>query len=79
MKERERVIEAVLVKLLKHSHSTGNNRISLENLVKGVREYQHLKNFDISESTIKQRLEELIARGYCERNDKDRKLYHYVA
>ena len=69
----------MLVKILKTSHSTGNNRTSLEELIKGVREYNYLRNFDISEGVIKQKIEEIIARGYCERNEKDRKIYHYIA
>jgi uncharacterized protein YaaN involved in tellurite resistance len=79
MKEREKIVEAVLVKLLKHSHSMGNNKMTLEQLVKGVREYDHLKNLEISLAMIKQRIEEIIIRGYCERDANDRKVFHYIA
>ena len=79
VKEREKLIEAVLVKLLKHSHSIGENRITFQELYKGIQEHQHLKNFKFSEGTVKQRLEELIAREYCIRNEKDKKVYHYIA
>lgn len=56
-KEREKVVEAVLVKLLKHSHSTGSNHLTFKELYKGIREHQHLRNFEFSEAVIKQRLE----------------------
>jgi len=79
LKEREKVVEAVIVKLLKHSHSTGGNMMTYEGIVKGVRDYEHLKNFDISEGIIKLRIEEVIARGYCERDEDDRKIFRYIA
>ena len=48
IKEREKLIEAVLVKLLKHSHSIGENRITFQESYKGIQEHQHLKNFKFS-------------------------------
>ena len=79
MKEREKVVEAVLVKLLKHSHSTGANKMTLQQLYKGITEHPHLRNFNFSEGVVKQRLEDLIARGFCERDSADRKIYRYLA
>ena len=57
----------------------GTNSITFNELYKGIQEHQHLKNFKFSESVVKQRLEELIAREYCVRDEKDRKVYHYIA
>jgi protein involved in sex pheromone biosynthesis len=53
--------------------------MTLEQLVKGVREYDHLKNLEISVAMIKQRIEEIIIRGYCERDATDRKVFRYIA
>ena len=53
--------------------------MSFQQLYKGICEDQYLKRFTFSEAVVKQRLEELIARGYCERDENDRKVYHYVA
>jgi hypothetical protein len=73
------LIEAVLVKLLKHSHSTSNNSVTFSELFKGIREHAFLGNFNFSEAVVKQRLEELISKSYCVRDDVDRRIYHYIA
>lgn len=67
------------MKLLKHSHSTGNNSITFAELYRGIREHSYLGNFNFSEAVVKKRLEELISKEYCERDEEDRRIYRYIA
>ena len=72
-------MDAVLVKLLKHAHATGNNRITFAELYEGVTSHHFLSNFNFSQGMVKKRLEHLISKEYCLRDDQDRKVYHYIA
>jgi hypothetical protein len=62
MKDREKLIEAILVKVLKHAHATKDNSVSFSELYQAIKEHPVLGGFNFSEGTVKQKLEELIAR-----------------
>ena len=62
MKEREKLIDAMLVKLLKHAHATSGNKISFQELYEGVCSHNFLKSLNISQNIVKQRLEYLIVK-----------------
>lgn len=53
MKEREKLIEAALVKVMKHTHSSGGNSITFLELYKAIQTHNYLKTFEFSESTVK--------------------------
>lgn len=79
IKEREKLIDAMLVKLLKHANSTKGNCITFVELFEGIKSNSFLANLDIPQSVVKQRLEYLIVKEFCKRNEDDRRIYHYIA
>jgi hypothetical protein len=79
LKDREKLVDALLVKLLKHSHSTGSNSLTFGELYEGVKANPYLLSFNFSQTAVKERIEQLIARGYCARDSQDRRVYHYIA
>lgn len=79
LKDREKLIDAILVKLLKHAHATGNNSITFSELYEGITSHAFLGSFNFSQGVVKKRLEHLISKEYCERDEEDRKVYHYIA
>jgi len=56
IKDREKLIDALLVKMLKHAHSTGNKSITFSELYNGIITHHFLKNFNFSQTVIKERL-----------------------
>lgn len=79
IKDREKLVDALLVKFLKHAHSTGNNRITFLELYEGVRNNPYLSNFNFTQTAVKERLEQLVSKEYCRRDEDDRRVYHYIA
>lgn len=79
LKDREKLVDALLVKLLKHSHSTGSNSITFAELYEGIKTNVYLVNFNFTQTAVKERIEQLITRGYCIRDLEDRRVYHYIA
>ena len=79
LKEREKLIDAMLVKLLKHAHSTTGNSISFKELYEGVCSNNFLKSLNLSQNTVKLHLEYLIVKEFCMRDEDDRRIYHYMA
>jgi hypothetical protein len=56
IKDREKLIDALLVKMLKHAHSSGNKAITFTELYNGIVTNSFLKNFNFSQTIIKERL-----------------------
>lgn len=56
LKDREKLVDALLVKLLKHSHSTGSNSITFTDLYEGIKANPYLVNFNFSQTSVKERI-----------------------
>jgi hypothetical protein len=53
LKDREKLVDALLVKFMKHAHSTGNNRITFMELYEGIRSNPYLSNFNFTQTAVK--------------------------
>lgn len=53
VKDRERLIDALLVKVLKHAHSIGSNRVTFAELYMAINTNPYLSNFNFSQTVVK--------------------------
>ena len=71
--ERRHAMEACIVRIMKARKILDHNDLIIEATE------QLLKTFKPTPGMLKRRIEDLISRDYLERDDKDRKMYRYLA
>ena len=75
--ERRFKVEAGVVKSLKHAHHHNMN-INFQQLYKDCQEGK-LKELRVNEKFLKEVVEELINKKYCERVEGERSVFRYIA
>jgi hypothetical protein len=75
--ERKYKVECITVKTLKHAHHHNMN-CSFEQLFKVTQDGKN-KEFRVAEKFLKEIVEELIIKRYCERIEGQRNVFRYIA